>query len=491
MNCRLRTATTLGLLLALQIATPVGAAQVPDDQTPGIIDLTPRPTVPDDSGFPARDVKTDTAEYKGRFKLEADGQITGSVSIDWKNGDHFEGHLLRGKRIGPGSFAGSDGQVYEGTWEDDQLQGKGRLRYANGDEYAGDLNAGLPDGIGSFTEAGGNRYEGSWKAGHKDGYGTYTWTNGQIYEGDWSGDQATGQGTLTQTNGNRYTGALRNGHPEGRGSMSFGDSGDRYEGDFRNGVPDGQGTYTWKNGDHYDGPWKMGQKSGIGRYTWPDGDYWEGDFVNDTQGEGRMYFTPRITVTGQEIRDLLAQTRTTVTAQTAGSNPGDADTAPEHLRDIPLVAAELRTCREDATPDCRDQIVQKIIDDRQFQHDWQALTREGANPADHARMEVDRHSILDEGNVFTWLRFSATDSARSIKAGIRYNCETESLDIQLIYRCLGTQGMSVCTLDPDIDAYAGKPIPATPITGWFDTACRRRFGEPVDKAEDRPEGKQE
>ncbi len=487
MNCCLRTATCLSLLLALPIFAPAFADEALGNQPPGIIDLTPQPSVPDDSGFPEKDLKTDTAIYKGRFKVEENGQITGSVDIEWKNGDRFEGHLLHGRRIGPGRFRGADGQLSEGNWEDDQLQGRGRLHYANGDEYVGDLSAGLPDGVGSFTETNGDHYEGGWKAGHKDGYGTYTWNNGQIYSGDWAEDQATGQGTLTQANGNRYVGGVRNGHPDGRGSLSFAESGDQYEGTFENGLPDGHGVYTWKNGDHYDGPWKMGQKSGFGRYIWADGDYWEGNFVDDQQTDGRMYFTPHIAVTGQEIRELLEQTRSTLNTSPS-TTEDENDLSPDALKNIPMVEAMLQSCQGKADEaGCREQILQKIIGDQEFQQSWQLLTRDGSDGSDSSRFEVDRHAILDEGNVFTWLRFSASDSARSLKAGIKYNCETRSIDIQLVYRCLGSQDMPLCTLDQNFAAYVGKPVPATPITSWFESACKRRFGDRANTDETKSE----
>lgn len=473
-DCFRPLALLLALSSALLFTLPAQADPALDDPTPKAIDLTPRPAIPDDSGFPEKTLKTDSATFTGRFELDADRQITGSVRIDWKNGDRFEGHMLHGKRIGPGRFAFGDGQIHEGEWVDDRLQGKGHIRYANGDDYTGDLTASLPDGLGTLEETTGNRYEGGWRAGHKDGYGTYTWANGQIYEGHWSEDHATGQGSITQPNGNHYSGGVLNCHPEGQGSLSFAETGDRYVGHFHNGLPDGTGTFTWKNGDHYDGPWEMGKKSGFGRYTWADGDYWEGSFVADEKADGRMVFTPHIEVSGKEISDLLEQTRD----ELGGESPSDGTPeAPEALRQVPLVEAELKTCStQHEQESCENGILEKIREDREFSHQWQLLTRATPDAHDHSRMEVDRHSTLSDGSVFTWLRFSATDSAHSEKAGIRYNCETQTIDIQLVYHCLGSQAMAVCRLDQNFTSYLGKSIPATPIAAWFDTACRRRYG---------------
>ena len=71
-------------------------------------------------------------------------------------------------------------------------------------------------------------------------------------------------------------------------------------------------------------------------------------------------------------------------------------------------------------------------------------------------------------NVFSWLRSGDGTQARNI--GIKYDCRAQTLQIQLIYQCKGSQG---CALDPNIDKYAGKILPATDIKSSFKEACER------------------
>ena len=72
------------------------------------------------------------------------------------------------------------------------------------------------------------------------------------------------------------------------------------------------------------------------------------------------------------------------------------------------------------------------------------------------------------GNVYSWLRSGDGTVARNI--GIKYDCRAQTLEIQLIYHCTGSQA---CVLDPNIDKYAGKVLPANDIKGWFKEACER------------------
>ena len=93
--------------------------------------------------------------------------------------------------------------------------------------------------------------------------------------------------------------------------------------------------------------------------------------------------------------------------------------------------------------------------------------REGRQGQGH-RVRGRCQLVLEAGNVFSWLRSGDGTQARNI--GIKYECRAQTLEIQLIYHCAGSQA---CVLDPNIDRYAGKILPANDIKGWFKEACER------------------
>lgn len=420
-----------------------------------------------------------------------------SVSISWPNGDRYDGQMVGEKRQGQGRFQWANGQVYEGEWADNLPNGQGKLRFANGDVYAGEVRdgipqgfgskrfaasgdayegtfvAGQPDGSGTYADKAGNRYDGQWKAGLKQGKGKFQWANGQSYEGDWVQDQQTGQGILVFANGDRYLGSVRAGLPEGKGSKSFAASGDRYEGDFKAGEAHGEGKYLWKSGDLYQGQWFKGRKTGSGRYTWANGDYWVGNFADDHQMDGRLYFTPKLDVAEGAVEKLLQQTR-------AASDTGSVRQGSERALDvarlsaIPLVALELKSCaRPGAALDCQQTLLHEIEQGRFFKHDWQTMFTEKGPGATTISYDVDRNSVSEAGRVFSWFRFlDASGSSRN--TGIKYDCQSQQLEIQLLFNCTGGAQAPTCTLDRNFDKYVGRAIPAATIKGWFKSACDRR-----------------
>ncbi|XP_014503414.1 phosphatidylinositol 4-phosphate 5-kinase 2-like [Vigna radiata var. radiata] len=114
---------------------------------------------------------------------------------------------------GFGTFTGSEGETYCGSWSSDRKQGYGQKRYANEDFY-----------------------EGLWKRNVQEGEGRYVWVNGNEYYEEWRNKVICGRGTLIWANGNRY------------------------EGQWENGVPKGQGVFTWPDGSCYVGCWNKDLK---------------------------------------------------------------------------------------------------------------------------------------------------------------------------------------------------------------------------------------
>ncbi|GAB2891394.1 hypothetical protein GCM10027046_20230 [Uliginosibacterium flavum] len=462
------------LLLALLLSQPALAAEPLSPPAITTVDLSREPLPPLDPSIPEQSLRIGNASFKGRFITDAkSGVITGQVTISWDNGDRFSGRMISGKRQGPGKFEWANGQSYEGDWRDDMPDGRGSQIFASGDRYEGDMKAGVPEGFGSYSDKAGNRYEGNWQAGLKHGKGKYQWANGQSYNGDWVQDHPSGQGELIFANGDKYTGAVKAGLPEGKGSKIFASSGDRYEGEFKAGEAHGSGNYLWKSGDLYQGAWASGRKTGAGRYTWVNGDYWEGNFSDDRQLDGRLYFTPNIIVDQAAIEKLVQQTRA---AYDSGGTRSVSDKPLDvaRLSAIPMVALELKVCeRPEAALDCRQRVLREVETGSLFKHNWQTMFSDNAAGKAPTSYEVDKSSVSELGRVFSWFRFLNSANGDSRNTGIKYDCRSEALEIQLLYNCTGGAQTATCTLDRNFDKYVGKAIPAATIKGWFKSACER------------------
>ncbi len=428
--------------------------------------------------------------------VAATRKLNGQVQFKWDNGDVFDGMMVEGKRNGKGRMVWASGQTYDGEWRDDVAvgegamgfpngdrylgqvkdgmpHGRGRMQFSNGDTYEGQFDKGVPDVEGVYTEKDGSRYTGQLKAGIKQGRGKIAWATGQSYDGEWVADKPEGKGSLTFANGDRYEGPVSNGQPQGKGVKVYA-SEDRYEGNFVQGEAQGEGSYRWKNGDAYAGNWQKGKKVGMGRYRWASGDYWEGEFVDDKRTDnGRLYFTPAVVASSAEATKLAQQTD--AAAGPAEANPGAraGKSDPKaldrgRLLAIPMVAKELRDCSRKQGSDCAQRVVDDVLSDNLQAHKWQTMATEKGAKGKASVFEVDTNSVLEGGNVFSWLRSGDGNLARNI--GIKYDCRAQAMEIQLIYHCTAGQA---CVLDPNIDKYAGKVIPATDIRSWFKEACER------------------
>ena len=413
--------------------------------------------------------------------------LNGQVRFRWDNGDVFDGQMVDGKRNGKGRMVWASGQTYDGDWRDDIavgegamtfpngdryqgqvkdgiVHGRGRMQFANGDTFEGQFEQGIPDVEGSYTEKDGSRYVGQWKKGIKHGRGKSVWASGQSYDGDWVADKPEGRGVVVFANGDRYEGQVSNGQPQGKGVKVYA-SQDRYEGEFQQGEAHGEGFYRWKNGDTYNGRWQKGKKVGAGRYRWASGDYWEGEFADDKRTEaGRLYFTTAVAGSSGEGAKLASQ----ADALAGAAKPGEKGLDRGKLLAIPMVAKELRECSRKQGKDCATRVVDDVLSDNLQEHKWQTMASDKGAKGKASVFEVDTNSVLEGGNVFTWLRSGDGTQARNI--GIKYDCRAQAIEIQLIYHC---SGGGACALDPNIDKYAGKVLPATDIKGWFKEACER------------------
>ncbi len=441
----------------------------------------------------APDVSQDSV-MTGTYTVDkVTGTATGQVRIDWKNGDRFEGQMVDGRRVGKGRFTWANGAYYDGDWVNDIATGRAEIGFSNGDRYVGEVTQGVPNGQGVKTVANGDsldghfvngvvdgravfvgrdgsRYDGEWRAGRKNGTGHHVWPDGQAFTGSWVDDKPEGKGVLKYASGDSYDGMVKAGKPNGKGLMVLGASGDRYVGDFVDGLRQGAGTYQASNGDRYVGSWQGGVKSGQGRYTWASGDYWEGEFAEDKPtAVGRQYFATKLDAPGSNVSEVARQAAaaTAPAASPKGATGAGAVSTLDRtqLLAIPMVAKELRICGGVSKSDCRDQVASGVVGNTLFKHAWKTMVRDKDKVFD-----VDTQSVLENGNVFSWLRSGDSTSARQI--GIKYDCQAQSLQIQLIYHCTGLEGAS-CTFDEGIEKYAGRVMPAAEIKSWFVGACQR------------------
>ena len=105
--------------------------------------------------------------YRGSFTTDTKtGAVNGSGTVQWKNGNRYEGAVVN-----------------------TQLTGKGSFTWANGDTYVGDMVNAQPHGQGTYTFKSGDRYTGAWRNGQKHGIGRYTFANGSVWEGEFANDQ--------------------------------------------------------------------------------------------------------------------------------------------------------------------------------------------------------------------------------------------------------------------------------------------------------------
>jgi hypothetical protein len=173
------------------------------------------------------------------------------------NGDIYDGDWENGTKHGQGTYTYAQGGSYEGEWKDDMRSGYGVNTWPNGDRYAGNWANNKRCGKGKFTYADGGRYNGQWDDDMRSGHGVNIWANGNQYDGSWENNQQHGQGTFTYADGGTYIG------------------------EWENNMRHGKGTNKWPNGDRYEGFWQSNRKHGKGTLYHKDGTKEEGNWTDD------------------------------------------------------------------------------------------------------------------------------------------------------------------------------------------------------------------
>lgn len=102
-----------------------------------------------------------------------------------------------------------NGNKYEGEVLDGKKNGKGTFFFVNGDRYVGDFENDLREGQGTYFYREGHRYEGGFKAGRRNGRGVYRFINGDVFRGMFSNDKRNGPGVYSYADGSRVEGEWR------------------------------------------------------------------------------------------------------------------------------------------------------------------------------------------------------------------------------------------------------------------------------------------
>lgn len=189
-------------------------------------------------------------------------------TINYLNGDKYNGNVKNGLKHGKGIFLFDNGRRrYEGSFKNDKFNGQGTCYYANDTQY-----------------------KGGWVDGLKHGYGEENFENGDYYKGNWKEDKPSGEGILYFDNARRrYEGSFANGKFHGHG-MCYYANGTKYNGEWAHGLKNGFGEETFGNGECYKGYWKNDKQHGEGTYYWSNGNYERGMFIDGKPNGKFLYF---------------------------------------------------------------------------------------------------------------------------------------------------------------------------------------------------------
>ena len=243
-------------------------------------------------------------EIKSRIDMQDEpGQIysvyyTGDGEIEFKNGNHYKGDILKGLLHGQGQMLFQDGTLYEGDFHFNKMNGKGTLTWPDGCIYKGEFKDGIRHGRGNFENPlKGSFYEGDWINGKRHGKGTLRLKDGSVYAGDFENGVKCGQGKIQYPSGNYYEGGWSNGQKNGKGTMHWLADKQKYEGEWSNDLPNGVGTLIWIEDsgvnkvlrNRYSGNFVNGLREGLGIFYYANGSTYEGYWIQNKKHGYAMY----------------------------------------------------------------------------------------------------------------------------------------------------------------------------------------------------------
>jgi hypothetical protein len=140
-------------------------------------------------------------------------------TIEYQDGTRYIGAVRDGKPHGRGTLnftANQNCQRFDGVFQLGLMR-QGKMLYTNGERYEGEFENSLPHGQGRYFFANGDIYTGQFTQGKITGRGHYKFVNGETYEGMVLNNKLHGQGVYRCPNGMVHTGNFFNDLAEGEG----------------------------------------------------------------------------------------------------------------------------------------------------------------------------------------------------------------------------------------------------------------------------------
>lgn len=185
-----------------------------------------------------------------------------------KLGETYLGDMKGGKKHGKGELLTSE-NWFKRDWKDDQFVNGTKKILEDGSYYLGCFKDLKPHGLCEFhCDKTKSHYSGGFKAGLREGKGKELFSNGSTYEGMYRKDMMDGFGLLV-TDVGTYTGQIKCDKREGKGTFVYKD-GSKYEGSFAADKFDGAGKLTKTTGVQFEGIFKNNNQHGKFKVTYPN-----------------------------------------------------------------------------------------------------------------------------------------------------------------------------------------------------------------------------
>ena len=198
------------------------------------------------------------------FYIDKNGIIPNNIKVynegDQNNLQIYQGDFnASGQRHGIGKCT-TPYYILIGMWKNDKFSGWGRESRSNGDVFEGRYENGLLNGKGIFLNSKRVKYIGDFRNTRRWGKGELT-TDKFLYQGDFYNNQLHGKGRIKFfRDGIEYKGSFNYDKIEGFGTFRW-SNGDTYLGHVKNGKMDGYGIYRYSNGKEYKGFFNRGEKA--------------------------------------------------------------------------------------------------------------------------------------------------------------------------------------------------------------------------------------
>lgn len=156
--------------------------------------------------------------YKGEYKS---GSKDGYGSIQYENGDTYQGEWTQNMRHGEGTYHYIKlGIVYTGSWDKGLKSGQGSMKLIGGHVIHGHwVNDVLQDTQVNIVYAQGGDYNGDIKHVKRHGKGLMTYKCGCVYDGEWNEDMRQGIGIIIFTDRSFFEGRFEHDYTGGRGVL--------------------------------------------------------------------------------------------------------------------------------------------------------------------------------------------------------------------------------------------------------------------------------